>query len=167
MPRADQRIKDQRYHVIPRTLIFLFNDREQVLLIKGAENKRRWGGLYNGIGGHIEAGEEILEAAQRELLEETGIPDLDLIYCGQVMIDVSQEEGVAIFIFRGAYTGEGFIPSKEGELFWFDLDGLEEIPLVEDLAYLLPRIVRYKEGDPVIIGKYQYTDSEKLIISFL
>jgi hypothetical protein len=36
MPRADQGIKDHRYHVIPRTLIFLFNIREQVLLIKGA-----------------------------------------------------------------------------------------------------------------------------------
>jgi 8-oxo-dGTP pyrophosphatase MutT (NUDIX family) len=47
--------------------------------------------LYNGIGGHIEAGEDILEAAQRELNEETGISQVELSICGQIMIDVSPE----------------------------------------------------------------------------
>ncbi len=44
-----------RYPVIPRALIFLFTG-DSVLLLKGAPDKRIWPGLYNGIGGHIEAG---------------------------------------------------------------------------------------------------------------
>jgi len=166
MPRADQGIKDHRFHVIPRTLVFLFNIREQVLLIKGSKNKRLWSGLYNGIGGHIEAGEDILEAAQRELMEETGISNICIKYCGQIMIDVSQDSGVAIFVFRGMYTGEELVSSKEGKLIWIDMDRLNEISLVEDLVILLPKVANYKEGDPLIIGKYQYSDKNELIISF-
>lgn len=56
-PKSDQRIDDQeRYLVVPRTLVFLFDEQDRVLLLKGAENKIRWAGLYNGIGGHVERG---------------------------------------------------------------------------------------------------------------
>jgi hypothetical protein len=35
MPQSDKGIRDQRYHVIPRSLIFIFNDSNQVLLMRG------------------------------------------------------------------------------------------------------------------------------------
>jgi 8-oxo-dGTP diphosphatase len=122
--------------------------------------------LYNGIGGHIEAGEDILEAAQRELNEETGISQVELSICGQIMIDVSPERGISIFLFRGDYSGDDLISSREGQLSWVDLNQLDDITPVEDLAYLLPLIADYQLGDPLIIGKYRYTDSGELIISF-
>ena len=51
--------------LIPRTLIFL-TCRDLVLLLKGAPHKRLWANRYNGIGGHIERGEDVLTAAQRD-----------------------------------------------------------------------------------------------------
>lgn len=42
MPKSDQGVDQKRYHVIPRTLIFLFQD-DQVLLIKGNKKKRTYG----------------------------------------------------------------------------------------------------------------------------
>jgi 8-oxo-dGTP diphosphatase len=58
--------------VIPRSLIFVTRP-GKVLLIKGHPRKRLWANRYNGIGGHIEYGEDLVKAAERELLEESGL----------------------------------------------------------------------------------------------
>mgnify|MGYP001072378176 CR=1 FL=1 len=166
MPSSDQGITAKRYRVIPRSLIFLFDANDRVLLLKGAETKRLWTGLFNGIGGHIEPGEDIMEAALRELQEETGIVGVDLCFCGQIMVDVSDDTGVAIFLFRGDYGGDDFVHSPEGQLVWISLDRLLEIPTVEDLPVLLPKIVNHQGSDPILIGKYQYGLDGELKISF-
>ena len=72
MPASDQGVSTDRYALIPRVLIFLIRD-NQVLLLKGSEDKRLWANRFNGIGGHIEPGEDPLSAAYRELFEETGL----------------------------------------------------------------------------------------------
>ncbi len=164
MPQEDQGMDDSRYDVIPRTLIFLFNDREDVLLLQGADTKPLWAGLYNGFGGHIEAGETIYEAAQRELQEETGLTDITLQFCGQIMVDVSSEAGIALFIFRGEYLGNSMVDSSEGRAVWITLDNLDKYPLVEDINQLIPRVAKFQEGDNLIIGKYQYSEDKTLLI---
>ena len=166
MPVKDQGINHSDYCVIPRTLVFIFNDFDQVLLLKGAPEKRLWAGLYNGIGGHVEPGEDIYKAALREVGEETGIGNIDLEFCGQVMIDVTQRKGVAIFIFRGQYKGEPLVASPEGEIIWIDLHSLENVPLVEDLFDLIPLVASYQPTDPVLIGVYHYDQDGKLHSSF-
>ena len=60
MTSNEQGIFQYRYKVIPRTLIFL-KKHNSILLIKEAETKKLWPNLYNGIGGHIEKGEDILQ----------------------------------------------------------------------------------------------------------
>ena len=66
MPSSDQGVTHDRYTLIPRTLIFLTRG-ERVLLLKGAPHKRLWANRYNGVGGHIERGEDVLTSARREL----------------------------------------------------------------------------------------------------
>jgi hypothetical protein len=39
MPKSDQGVEQKRYTVVPRTLIFLFDFDNRVLLLKGAENE--------------------------------------------------------------------------------------------------------------------------------
>ncbi len=168
MQAADQRIDEKRYQAIPRTLIFLFDDQDRVLLLKGSRSKRLWAGLFNGIGGHIEVREDILQAAYRELRKETGISGVDLHFCGQIMVDVTQGTGIAIFIFKGDYTplkALNFI-SEEGELKWIHLDCLDETPLVEDLQRILPRVARFQVGDPMMIARSYYSKEGKQIILF-
>ncbi|HQP09495.1 MAG TPA: NUDIX domain-containing protein, partial [Anaerolineaceae bacterium] len=64
MPAADQNISPNRYQVVPRVLLFIF-DGSKVLLIHGDSKKKIWAEKYNGVGGHVEPGEDILTAAKR------------------------------------------------------------------------------------------------------
>jgi len=143
----------------------LFDDKERVLLVKGSSQKKLWPGLYNAIGGHIERGEDIMEAAYRELKEETGIFDVFLRVCGIITIDINEHAGVGLFLCKGTYIGEALTDSSEGKLFWKSINNLNGDELVEDLPVLLPRVVKHKPAAPLIIGKYYYNNQGNLIVS--
>ena len=64
MPVSDQGITLDRYMLIPRTMIFLRRENSYMLL-KGAPTKRLWAGRYNGIGGHVERGDDDPTAGMR------------------------------------------------------------------------------------------------------
>jgi len=167
MTIKQQGIRESDYQVVPRTLIFLFDERDRVLLLRKSPQKRLWAGFLNGIGGHIESGEDVMEAALRELHEETGITGVALAFCGQIMINVSKNTGVALFVFKGNFDGHDHFQVEDGELVWVGLNDLENQRVIEDLTILLPKVAGYKPGDTLIIGKYTFDQEGKLKMLFL
>jgi 8-oxo-dGTP diphosphatase len=171
MPASDQGVQTDHYKLVPRTLIFL-TWRDRLLLLKGAPHKRLWADKYNGIGGHIERGEDVFSAAQRELKEETGITASDLWICGIVSIDTEPDVGILIFILRGELPENGENPpvidftSNEGSLEWVRRDSLDEIPMVEDLPAILPHILSIKPGEIPFSAHYHYGRDGKLEIDY-
>ncbi|MCB0135429.1 MAG: NUDIX domain-containing protein [Caldilineaceae bacterium] len=137
-----------RHLVVPRVLIFLTRTTgagmQEVLLLKGAPGKRLWANKYNGLGGHVEATEDVYTAARREVKEEAGLDVAALMLRGVVTIDTGFDEhgrrpGVLMFVFTGEAPAQAVSPTREGTPEWVPVAALAEYPLVDDLYALLPR----------------------------
>ena len=161
MPREEQGVTNDRFMVIPRSLIFITHG-NQVLLLKGSPSKRLWANQYNGIGGHVERGEGVKAGAHRELMEEAGLTGLELWLCATAVIDVGQTTGICIFMFRGEYRQGTIVNNDEGTLEWIDQSKLKEYPLVEDLQVILPQLLALQRGDPPLSFHYSYDLQNRL-----
>lgn len=165
MPVSDQGLSTDRYALIPRTLIFITRG-DSVLLLRGEPDKNIWPDQYNGIGGHIEPGEDVLSAARRELKEETGLENQPLRLVGTVTIDTGQNRGVGLYVFKGEYQGGEIIPSKEGELAWVSRKQISSLPVVEDIPFLLPKVMGMEKQDPPFSAHYDYDEEGMLVTTF-
>ena len=164
MARDDQKILPHRYQVTPRTLCFVTHDGD-VLLLRGAPDKQLWPNKLNGVGGHLEAGEDVYQAARREIREETGLEIQDLHLRGVINIPVDrQDRGIMLFVFTATAASRSTHPSPEGTLEWVDPAQLSELPLVEDLPILLPRVLAMAPDEPPFFARYHYDEQDQLVI---
>lgn len=162
MPVSDQGITKDRYMLIPRTAIFVRRG-DEYLLLKGAPTKRLWAGKYNGLGGHVDRGEDVVSSARRELLEEAGI-SADLWLAGTVIVDTG-EIGILLFVVVGENAQGEVKGSREGTPEWVKKVALRHLPVVEDLPILLGRIDAIKRGDPPFAARSFYED-DRLQVRF-
>jgi 8-oxo-dGTP diphosphatase len=164
MPVSEQGVTRERYMLIPRTAIFLRRG-ASYLLLKGAPTKRLWANKYNGLGGHVERGEDVLASARRELREETGL-SADLWLCGTLIVDTGQNPGICLYFFTGECPQGEPKASPEGLAEWIPFERLPELPKVEDLPVLLGRIHTMQRGDPPFAARSFYDEQDRLQVVF-
>lgn len=165
MGKSEQGVLNPRYVMVPRTLSFIFRG-SRVLLIKGAPTKRLWAGLYNGIGGHIERGEDVIGSGLRELREETGIAVKNYRLVGTVLVDASDEVGVCVFVLRGDYWRGELVHSTEGTLEWLEVEQLPKLPCVADVPALVQRVSSMGVDEVPFSARSFYDEQEKLTLRF-
>lgn len=105
------------------TLCLIRKD-DEVLL--GMKKRGHGEGRWNGFGGKLLDGESIMDAALRELEEESGLKLLDIEKCGVVTFSYEHvNEIMEVHVFKGSnFVGE---PKETEEMRpqWF---GVNEIP---------------------------------------
>ena len=170
MPKKDQGVEvsltRNRYTAIPRTLCFIRRGRDEVLLLRGAPTKRIWADKYNGIGGHVERGEDILTSVRREVREETGLAVENIALRGVIHVDAGEAVGILVLVFSAEYTSGDPVPSPEGTLEWVGRDRLVSLPLVEDLPAIMPRILDAAPHEPLFFARTHYDADDRLVIEF-
>lgn len=152
-----------RYQVIPRVLCFVTSG-DDLLLLKGAPDKKLWAGKYNGLGGHVERGESVHAAARREIREEAGISVTDLRLRGVVTIDLEAEPGIGMFVFTAAALSRDCTASPEGALEWVPVSRVAALDTVEDLPTLVPYVFSLPPDAPPFGGHYHYDPNGRLVI---
>ena len=94
--------------------------RENVLMCM--RRKDPYQGKLNFVGGKVEAGETFLDAAYRELEEETGVTRQDIAL--KHLMDLTYyTNDIEIQVFVGQLKHEVTVSGEENELVWLPADG--------------------------------------------
>jgi 8-oxo-dGTP diphosphatase len=152
------------YTPILATLAYVLSpDGRRVLLVhrnRRAEDAHL--GKYNGLGGKLDAGEDVVACIRREVREEAGLECEELILRGTVSWPGFGKQGEDWFgfIFRvDRWLGTPLTDNPEGTLEWVDVDRILELPLWEGDRYFLPLVFErtsrqfhgvmpYRDGKP-------------------
>lgn len=93
----------------PTVHIWLYTTEEKILLQKRASTKKVFPNMWDiSVAGHVHAGEDIVEAAQREALEEIGLElaSLDLVKIGIRKHQVTHPNGIQDNEFHHVFISE-------------------------------------------------------------
>lgn len=155
-----------RWMVIPRTLVFVLHD-DAVLMMKRAPHRRVFPNRYNGLGGHIERGEDPASGALREIYEESGLRVHSLRLRSIHNIDAGGQSGIILFVYTAISEGRAVQnDGAEGTLEWIPRERLGELDLVEDLPQLLPRMLAMRDDDPPLNAHVSYDESDSIALRF-
>jgi 8-oxo-dGTP diphosphatase len=153
------------YTPILATLGYVLSpDGRQVLLIH--RNRRPADthfGKYNGLGGKLDAGEDVVSGLRREVREESGLECESVLLRGTINWPGFGKQGEDWFgfIFRiDRFRGQPLPGNAEGTLEWVAVDRVLELPLWEGDRFFLPLIfgsdnrqfhgvMPYRDGKPV------------------
>ena len=152
------------YKPILATLGYVLSpDKSQVLMIH--RNKRPQEdihyGKYNGLGGRLEADEDIVSGMRREIFEEAGLTADVLTLRGTISWPGFGKQGEDWFgfIFRiDSWHGEVSAGNHEGTLSWVPLASLLSLPLWPSDHLFLPMV--FDDDTRLFHGYMPYANGE-------
>jgi 8-oxo-dGTP diphosphatase len=144
----------------------LSDDGRSVLMVhRNARPTDHAFGKYNGLGGKMEAGEDIAACMVREIREEAGIEVLSLRFRGTLAWPGfgDKSEGWFGFVFViDAWDGTPLASNPEGDLEWVPLERLlaGELPMWEGDKLWLPMVF---DADPRAFHGLEPYDGLKVV----
>lgn len=129
------------------TGVYLIKNNKMLFLIRNKKNdKMHKKGMYLPIGGHVELGEGIEEAAKREVKEESGITvnSVDLKGILYIRSQNTGEYDIMMFIFTSSDFEGMPVAGREGTFEWVSIDEFEKINLYEGDKIFLDLMMKYE-----------------------
>ncbi len=153
------------YKPIIGTLGYILSpDGKKVLLVhrNGREDDQHFG-KFNGLGGKMIKGEDIVTCMKREIREESGLDCREMSLRGTINWTGFGSEGedwLGFIFLINKFSGTPFTRNNEGTLDWHDLTAIDSLPMWEGDRYFLPLVfdgdlrafhgyMPYKDGKPV------------------
>ncbi|WP_028770015.1 NUDIX hydrolase [Silanimonas lenta] len=153
------------YTPIVGTLGYVLSpDGHHVLMVhRNARPEDQHLGKYNGLGGKLEADEDVAAGMARELHEEAGITVTAMELRGTVSwpgFGKQGEDWLGFIFLITAFEGEPPPANEEGTLEWVPLERLMDLPMWEGDRHFLPLVfdgdrrpfhgvMPYRDGRPV------------------
>lgn len=160
----------------PTTLVFLIKRNESGLIsaICLAYKKRGLGaGRFNGVGGKLEPGETVEQAALREVKEEIGVAAKTLSKRAELTFlfpaKPEWDQLVSVYLCE-SWDGEP-VESEEMRPQWFTMESIPYSEMWADDIYWLPLVLEEKavkgtfsfgEGDVVLTKEWQTVEAATL-----
>lgn len=157
------------YCPIVATLGYVLSaDRRRVLLVhRNARPDDQHLGKYNGLGGKVEADEDVMAGMRREIMEEAGIACESMQLRGTISwpgFGKQGEDWLGFVFLIEAFTGEPMTGNAEGSLEWVELESVAALPLWEGDRHFLPLVF---DADPrPFHGVMPYRDGRMVSWSF-
>lgn len=153
------------YTPIIGTLGFILSsDATQTLLVHrvGRDDDHHLG-KYNGLGGKMLAGEDVVSCMHREIYEESGLTCTEMKLRGTVNwpnFGPHGEDWLGFIFLITAFSGNPLPKNAEGTLAWHDLKDLDTLPMWPGDRHFLPLVfdkdprpfhgyMPYKNGQPL------------------
>jgi 8-oxo-dGTP diphosphatase len=151
------------YTPILATLGYILSpDGRRVLLVH--RNKRSddaHHGKYNGLGGKLEAGEDIVACLRREVREESGLECEQVRLRGTISwpgFGKGGEDWFGFIFLVERFSGEPWRENSDGALEWVEVERVAQLPLWEGDRYFLPLV--FDRNAPPFHGVMPYRDGK-------
>lgn len=153
------------YTPIVGTLGYILSvDRKKTLLVhRTARSNDQHLGKYNGLGGKMEPGEDILGCMQREILEESGLVCKAMQLRGTINwtgFGPNGEDWLGFIFLITGFSGTPKEKNEEGTLDWHPLEGILTLPMWEGDRYFLPLV--FDDNPRVFHGYMPYSGGKPL-----
>ncbi len=154
---------DVPYTPILATLGYVLSvDRRSVLMVhRNSRPDDQQLGKYNGLGGKLEPGEDIVAGIRREIFEEAGLQVSELLLRGTLNwpgFGSHGEDWFGFVFLITEYSGEPPTHNEEGDLHWVALEALGDLELYEGDRLFLPHV--FDESVRQFHGVMSYLDNE-------